>query len=252
MASPNAAVKAGCVVAGMVAGADSIDDLDALRHGGIGKFVTGDAGVVDRRDVPAHIHPRAHPSARRRLVPGPGRSRVGGAAVASANGCDGIRRCRRHDLRGPRLQEARRRVRVLRRERPQRAAGGAAIADVGPGDRGLPAAAVQHDLWARRREADRGRSGHRPPGWGERAGDGPGRLGPLRARAARHIHVRVIGRTVDDVGLASVRYANEPLVAWNGPLGAAPRVIKIMSTRSGLTCLQPIRLCLLGDSHAGL
>jgi hypothetical protein len=39
--SPNAAVKAGCVVAGMVAGADSIDDLDVLRHGGMGKLVTG-------------------------------------------------------------------------------------------------------------------------------------------------------------------------------------------------------------------
>ena len=39
--SPNAAVKAGCVVAGMVAGADSIDDLDVLRHGGMSKVVTG-------------------------------------------------------------------------------------------------------------------------------------------------------------------------------------------------------------------
>src|SRR5215469_2032165 len=29
----NAAVKVGCLVAGMVAGADSIDDLDLLRHG---------------------------------------------------------------------------------------------------------------------------------------------------------------------------------------------------------------------------
>jgi hypothetical protein len=29
----NAAVKAGCLVAGMAAGADSIDDMDLLRHG---------------------------------------------------------------------------------------------------------------------------------------------------------------------------------------------------------------------------
>src|SRR5215831_13936204 len=29
----NAGVKVGCLVAGMVAGADSIDDLDVLRHG---------------------------------------------------------------------------------------------------------------------------------------------------------------------------------------------------------------------------
>jgi hypothetical protein len=39
--SANAGVKAACVVAGMIAGADSIDDLDVLRHGGLGKVVTG-------------------------------------------------------------------------------------------------------------------------------------------------------------------------------------------------------------------
>jgi hypothetical protein len=36
--SPNAAVKTAAVVAGMVAGADSIDDLDRLRHGGMGRL----------------------------------------------------------------------------------------------------------------------------------------------------------------------------------------------------------------------
>ncbi len=39
--SANASVKAACVVAGMIAGADSIDDLDVLRHGGMGKVFTG-------------------------------------------------------------------------------------------------------------------------------------------------------------------------------------------------------------------
>jgi len=39
--SPNAGVKAVCVVAGMIAGADSIDDLDVLRHGGMAKVFTG-------------------------------------------------------------------------------------------------------------------------------------------------------------------------------------------------------------------
>jgi hypothetical protein len=33
-AGANAAVKVSAIVAGMVAGADSIDDLDLLRHGG--------------------------------------------------------------------------------------------------------------------------------------------------------------------------------------------------------------------------
>ena len=39
--SPNAAAKAAGVVAGMLAGADSIDDLDVLRHGGMDRVFTG-------------------------------------------------------------------------------------------------------------------------------------------------------------------------------------------------------------------
>ena len=39
--NPNAAIKVAAVVAGMVAGADSIDDLDRLRHGGMGRLFTG-------------------------------------------------------------------------------------------------------------------------------------------------------------------------------------------------------------------
>ncbi len=38
---PNGPVKAAGVVAGMLAGADSIDDLDVLRHGGMGRVFTG-------------------------------------------------------------------------------------------------------------------------------------------------------------------------------------------------------------------
>ena len=41
VASPNAGVKAAGVVAGMLAGADSIDDLDVLRHGGMGRVFSG-------------------------------------------------------------------------------------------------------------------------------------------------------------------------------------------------------------------
>jgi len=37
----NAAVKAGCLVAGMTGGADSIDDLDLLRHGAMGALFAG-------------------------------------------------------------------------------------------------------------------------------------------------------------------------------------------------------------------
>lgn len=39
--SPNAHVKVPALVAGMVAGADSIDDMDLLRHGGMGRLFTG-------------------------------------------------------------------------------------------------------------------------------------------------------------------------------------------------------------------
>ena len=39
--SPNAAAKATSVVGGMLAGADSIDDLDLLRHGGMGRLFAG-------------------------------------------------------------------------------------------------------------------------------------------------------------------------------------------------------------------
>ena len=38
---PNAGLKAVGVVAGMLVGADSIDDLDVLRHGGMDRVVTG-------------------------------------------------------------------------------------------------------------------------------------------------------------------------------------------------------------------
>ena len=41
VASPNAAVKVAGVVGGMLAGADSIDDLDLLRHGGMGRLFAG-------------------------------------------------------------------------------------------------------------------------------------------------------------------------------------------------------------------
>src|SRR5690349_5166040 len=37
----NTPFKIGCVVGGMLAGADSIDDLDLLRHGGIGELFDG-------------------------------------------------------------------------------------------------------------------------------------------------------------------------------------------------------------------
>ncbi len=39
--APNPVVKSASVIAGMLVGADSIDDLDVLRHGGMGRCFTG-------------------------------------------------------------------------------------------------------------------------------------------------------------------------------------------------------------------
>ena len=40
-AGANASVKVPAIIAGMIAGADSISDLDVLRHGGMGRVFTG-------------------------------------------------------------------------------------------------------------------------------------------------------------------------------------------------------------------
>ena len=67
----NAGLKVASLVAGMVAGADSIDDMAMLRHGGMGRVFTAvralDAGVV-----PAGVHLRPRPPARRGRLPVPG------------------------------------------------------------------------------------------------------------------------------------------------------------------------------------
>jgi hypothetical protein len=41
VASPNAPLKVTALVAGMVAGADSIDDMDLLRHGAMDRLFAG-------------------------------------------------------------------------------------------------------------------------------------------------------------------------------------------------------------------
>ena len=70
------------LVAGMVAGADSIEDMDLLRHGGMGRLFTGVRAPVDAGLVPARVHLRARPPARRgrRAVPG----RLAGQRAAAA------------------------------------------------------------------------------------------------------------------------------------------------------------------------
>lgn len=59
--SPNATVKAGSVIGGMLAGADSIDGLDLLRHGGMPRLFDGvrapsTLGTFLRSFTPGNIH----------------------------------------------------------------------------------------------------------------------------------------------------------------------------------------------------
>jgi hypothetical protein len=56
--SPNAEVKVAVVVSGMLAGADSIDDLGRLRHGGMDRlFTTAPPGCWPRGSTPPPDRP---------------------------------------------------------------------------------------------------------------------------------------------------------------------------------------------------
>ena len=61
----NAHLKVPALVAGMVAGADSIDDMDLLRHGGMGRLFTGIRAPVHVGHLPSDVHVRPRPPARR-------------------------------------------------------------------------------------------------------------------------------------------------------------------------------------------
>lgn len=54
-------VKMLTLVFGMVVGADSIEDMDRLRHGAMGKAFAGIRAPVDTGFVPAGVHPRPCP-----------------------------------------------------------------------------------------------------------------------------------------------------------------------------------------------
>ena len=65
----NAHLKVGCLVAGMAAGADSIDDMDVLRHGAMGELFGGCPGAIDAGVVPARRSPGATCAQLRRRGP---------------------------------------------------------------------------------------------------------------------------------------------------------------------------------------
>ena len=76
----NAGLKVASLVAGMVAGADSIDDMALLRHGGMGRVFTRSYAPIDARVVPARVHLRARAPARRGRLQVPGRAGPPGRA----------------------------------------------------------------------------------------------------------------------------------------------------------------------------
>jgi hypothetical protein len=60
----NGSAKVATIVAGMLSGADSIDDLDAMRHGGMAALFGGVVPAVDPGIVPARVQPWSRPEER--------------------------------------------------------------------------------------------------------------------------------------------------------------------------------------------
>jgi hypothetical protein len=152
-AGSNPHVKVTALVAGMVAGADSIDGMDLLRHGGMGRVFTAarapsTLGTFLRSFTFA---PRA--PARRRRLQGAGKPRRAGAA-AGRRRPGRLPRHRRHHQSDLRAQEAGRGLRVLGGQGLERVARDRLHAAVGAAPRRDPAAAGPDEL----------RQGCGPPG----------------------------------------------------------------------------------------
>src|SRR3954447_1525988 len=137
----NAGLKLTSLVAGMVAGADSIDDMALLRQGGMGwlfanAYAPSTPGSFLRSFTFGHVR-QLEAVASRLLI----RLANQGPLIAAADaGGRGPGRHRRPDHRGPRLCEAGLGLRLLRGPRPQRAARHLEHEPVPTGGRG-PAAA---------------------------------------------------------------------------------------------------------------
>ena len=147
--APNAATKLLAVIMGMVAGADSISDLDLLRHWWDAPAVSWGAGPLDAGDVPAGVHLRSCPPARRGRRPAAARA---GAVRAAASRPRPARlpRHRRHRPGDPRLPQAGHRAGLHRGQRAQRAARDLVHPGAGAADRRGPAAPRRGELDARR------------------------------------------------------------------------------------------------------
>ena len=178
----NAGLKVTSLVAGMVAGADSIDDMALLRHGGMGRvfadaYAPSTLGSFLRAFSFGHV--RQLDAVASRFLTGLAAAGPAGRRRRPTERA-GAGRHRRHDHRGPRLRQAGLGLRLLRRPRTQRAARHRVHQRVGAGDRGPTAPEGIVRIPARRGPAGRRRLEDRPARWPQRTVVGAGRLGVLR------------------------------------------------------------------------
>jgi hypothetical protein len=175
----NAAAKIVALVAGMVAGADSISDMDLLRHGGMGRLfdevrAPSTLGTFLRLFTFGHIRQLdavaagflARLTAATPVLPGIGQ-------VAFVDVDDTVRATYGYAKQGAW-------ARLHRRERAQRAAGHVVHATVCTDDRSHPVAAGLGELGSRRGAAARRRPGLRTARWRHWAGDRARGLGVLQ------------------------------------------------------------------------
>ena len=149
----NAHLKVACLVAGMAAGADSIDDMDVLRHGAMGALF---GGVRAPSTLGSHLrsYTWGNVSSWRRRAGSSSRAGAGGAAAARRGGA-GVRGHRLDAEAGLRVPQAGREVRLHQDRgeagggpRAERAGRGHQHAAVGAGDRRDPAARRERRLRA--------------------------------------------------------------------------------------------------------
>ena len=164
----NAHLKVGCLVAGMAAGADSIDDLDVLRHGAMSELFGGirapsTLGSFLRSFTWGNV--RQLDAVARRMLAELARQ----APLLPGGGGAGVHRHRLDAKTGLRARQAGRRVRAHQDPgqepadpRPERAGRRGLHAAGRPGDRGDPAARRHRELRPRRRVAGRARRSARP------------------------------------------------------------------------------------------
>jgi hypothetical protein len=122
----NAGLKVASLVAGMVAGADSIDDMALLRHGGMGRvfaraYAPSTLGSFLRSFTFGHV--RQLDAVASRFLTAWQLKASSRAGRRRRHRRAGVGRYRRHDHRGPRPRQAGRRVRLLRGPRAERVAG---------------------------------------------------------------------------------------------------------------------------------